>query len=100
MVKPISPAEAKERFVNSIPSEVFDAFNELIVANMVGNRSSFTNADLLPLIRQKLEAHNRPTDIKGSWLDVYKAYNDLGWEVDIDRPGYNESYSTIYTFKS
>jgi hypothetical protein len=31
-------------------------------------------------------------------LDVEEVFEDVGWDVDYDKPGYNESYQPTFTF--
>lgn len=33
------------------------------------------------------------------WLDIETVYEDSGWSVEYDKPGYNESYEASWTFK-
>jgi len=32
------------------------------------------------------------------WMDVEDAYRKAGWDVDFDKPGYNETYEANFTF--
>jgi len=35
---------------------------------------------------------------KNNWLDVGKIYENAGWKVEYDRPGFNESYEATFSF--
>ena len=32
------------------------------------------------------------------WLNIETVYEDAGWDVYYDKPGYNEDYKPSYTF--
>lgn len=33
------------------------------------------------------------------WLDIETAYRQAGWEVEYDKPAYNETYGASWEFK-
>jgi hypothetical protein len=96
-VKPISPNDVVKLKKNTIPDEVFEAFNELIARNFDGNSSTFRLSTVIELIvskgRASKEIHSN------HWLDVEPVYREEGWLVEYDGPGYNESYPATFTFK-
>ncbi len=99
-VKPITPAEARQKQVDQIPDFVFEAFNELI-ARGIGSSNSvrFKQDDVVNLVLTKApEGTTYQTLLDNKWLDVERAYRKAGWKVTYDGPGYNESYSATFTF--
>jgi len=105
MSGPIKPSEIEDRKASTIPSEVFDSFNELIAERWDGHQSKFTQAEVLTLIVMKLQMTTYQSTIdktaifKRKWLDVEPLYRQAGWKVDYDKPGYNENYEATFTFK-
>jgi len=112
--KPITPKEAMTSKANSIPPEVFDAFNELLEARSGPTapiRVYITQNEVVEIIIRKILL-NAPHDAGGQsaaeavrakifsehWLDVEDAYRKAGWTVRYDKPGYNESYDANFTF--
>jgi hypothetical protein len=35
---------------------------------------------------------------KNHWLDVEEIYEEAGWQVAYDKPGYNETYEASFEF--
>ena len=33
-----------------------------------------------------------------NWLDIEPLYEDIGWKVTYDKPGFNETYEATFTF--
>lgn len=105
--KPITPQEAKAAATDSIPSEVFDAFNELLTAQGHASVITVKQDEVVALIVQKITAtkdwhasavRNKIFDL--GWLDVEAAYGKAGWKVTYDKPAYNETYPATFTFKA
>lgn len=97
-VRPIKPSEvAKQKKVN-FPDAVFEAFNELIVENFTGSAATVGQEEVVELMKKK--GLNGNEIYKKGWLNIEETYEKAGWEVDYDRPGYNESYAATFTFTS
>lgn len=97
MAGPIKPSEALEKKAKDIPEEVFEAFNELIVANIDASGSAtILQEDVIAKIKEKLRCTGKT--FKFDWLDVEPAYRKAGWSVSYDKPGYNESYEASFNF--
>ncbi len=99
-VKPITPAEARQKQVEQIPDFVFEAFNELI-AQKIGDHKSVTILlkDAIGLIMKKAPPNTTENMLLASnWLDVEQAYSDAGWRVGFDSPGYGDSYPSQFKF--
>ena len=102
MIKPLTPKEAKKTKLEVIPDFVIQAFNELIVKNLNSyGSSSFKQKDLVDIIMKSSSQDNgftRDDVYSNHWLDVENLYRDLGWNVQYDKPGYNENYEAFFEF--
>src|SRR3989338_5420223 len=96
-VSPIRPDEvAKEQSI-TFPDAVFESFNALILQNFVNGYATIKQEDVVTLMVDKGLVVN---DIfKKGWLNVEEAYQQAGWKVKYDKPGYNESYPATFEFK-
>jgi hypothetical protein len=98
MKKPITPTEAAQGRIESIPSYVFEVFNELIVENLdMKGIATFTQDEVEKRIMGRMP---QGTQFTSRWLDVESLYRASGWEVEYDKPGYNESYKATFTFRT
>lgn len=98
-VKPITPNEVLNVRQESIPDAVIEAFNELITENW---SSQFRGAvvlqdDAVKRIVKKLKI-KREAVFDNGYLDVEPIFENAGWVVEFDKPGYNESYEANFTF--
>jgi hypothetical protein len=93
----ITVDEVVAKKADRIPQDVFDVFNALIAKNFDGRCAVVKQKEVL----QKLENLGYSTDlvIRSNWLDIEDVYQgEGGWEVEYDKPGFNESYNAIFTF--
>lgn len=99
--KPMNPSEVVLAKTNSIPGEVFEAFNELIAAHWDGMESRVTQSEALKLVVKKFKSANVTSTVMfdNGWLDVEESYRSQGWIVEYDKPGYNESYEAFFIFR-
>ena len=95
MSKPIRPDEVLSKKAESIPDEVFAAFNELITKNWNGQQSQVTQKSVVSLIRRKLDDSKT---FDSHWLDIEDIYRNAGWVVKYDKPGFNEDYDSLFVF--
>jgi len=95
---PLKPSEIRAAKRATIPDEVFAAFNEAIARAWDGHQATVKQADVVAVI---VHAMHIPRDelFRRHLLDVEEAYRADGWDVEYDKPGYNESYPATYTFK-
>lgn len=77
MIKPVSPTEIQFE----LPDDLVTAINNQLKKGLV-----FTIKDLN-------YEHTFSCEM------VKLVYEQYGWSVEYDRPGYNETYSTSFTFK-
>lgn len=99
MANAITPQEAIKSKVRSIPEEVLEAFNELIVENLSSGRSTVMQDDVISRIREKMHWDvTRQQIFDKGWLDVEDVFREAGWLVEYDKPGYCEDYSASFKF--
>ena len=94
MTSPIRP----EDIVKTVPDEVIQVFNEMISEAWDGNSATLKQNDVAPRIADRMEC-SRAHVFKKGWLDIESLFRDAGWEVEYDKPGYNESYGAAFTFR-
>lgn len=98
----IKPEEIIEKKQASIPDQVFEAVNEMIVKKWNGSDSTFRQEDLVALILEKFSEsdleQNRRKLFDNHWLDFEDVYRKAGWKVVYDKSAYNESYPATFAF--
>lgn len=98
MTQPITPAEAAKK--RGIPDFVIEVFNTLIEEAFNGRIAVVKQDIAVNRIMAHAEAqgfHRQDIFDKG-WLDVEGRFCDAGWEVEYDRPGYNEPGEAVFRF--
>lgn len=98
MTKPISPDEIDDARVKTLPPEVFQVFNDLIVNKWNGFSATVLQKDAALAISQAMCITSDEVFERGL-LNVEHAYREQGWDVVYDKPGFNESYSATFVFK-
>ena len=102
-VKPLSPDEVLEKKQESIPDEMLEAINEMIVKKWNGSEATFRQEDLVALYLSKVGENDiqksRDKIFENHWMDFEDVYRKNGWSVEYDKPAYNESYPATFTFK-
>ena len=102
-VKPLSPDEVLEKKQESIPDEMLEAVNEMIVKKWNGHEATFRQEDLVALYLSKVGENDiqksRDKIYENHWMDFEDVYRSNGWSVEYDKPAYNESYPATFKFK-
>ncbi len=93
---PIRPDEVINARLNSMPDEVFEAFNQQISQSFDGRRAVVKQKDVIKVLKQK--GFQEEQVFKNGWLDVEGMYRKAGWSVKYDKPGYNEDYDAYFEF--
>lgn len=96
-VQAITPSEVDQAKADALPDFVLEIFNNLIVLNWNGHSARITKTEAVDALLAA--APDGTTTIDMNWLDVEPIYRKAGWEVNYDKPGYNETYEGSYTFK-
>lgn len=108
MTQPITPYQVGAAKASVFPPEIFQAFNDLIVAHHVGGYSRFTQREAVEAIVESMITETPYGDngaeieqrvYEKGWLNVDDAYRAAGWIVEYDKPGYNESYPATFVFR-
>lgn len=98
-MKPITPQEITKTKKNSIPPEVIEAFNELIVQNYNGWSSKVIQEDVVNRIIKKVGILRQEVFDK-NYLEIDDIFRKAGWKVTYDKPGYNETYKAYWVFEA
>ena len=106
MIHLITPEEAEKAKISSIPDYVFQAFNELLAENFVGNVGTIIYQHevlkriiyLYPSIIENDKDSIVNSLFVNHWLDVEKIYEEAGWEVTFHKPAYYEDFDPYYNF--
>jgi hypothetical protein len=99
-IRPEEIAAAKTRY---FPEYVFDAFNQLLTEKYISSSQSVTirQDDVITLminLAGGTEVISRDDIFKRGYLNIEEVYRSSGWEVDYDKPAYNEDYPATYKF--
>ena len=106
MIHLITPEEAEKAKISSIPDYVFQAFNELLAENFVGNVGTIIYQhellkriiNIYPYIIEDDKDSIVNSLFVNHWLDVEKFYQRAGWEVTFHKPAYYEDFDPYYNF--
>ena len=97
MSKPITPDEVGAAKVVHTPAAVFDAFNAEIAKEFTSGAAKVKqNAVMERLVAGGLQ---RSEVFVMGWLNIEEAYRAAGWQVEYDKPGYNETGEAYFTFR-
>jgi len=96
--KPFTPKQAEDKKIEVIPPQVIEAFEELIVENLRGGTATIKQDDVVNRIHEKMTGVKTQEMFDKGWLDVEDLFRKAGWEVEYDKPGFNESYPATFTF--
>jgi hypothetical protein len=104
IMKVFTPEDVR---INSkyIPDFVYDVFNHLLTEKWNNGKPIIISQE--EVVNRIICKHNwlfddieisRQEIFEHHWLDVEPEYRNAGWNVEFDKPGYNESYKAFYTF--
>ena len=97
-VRPLKPDEIVGAKRGIIPDAVIEVFNELIVEKFTGGRAVVMQAEAVSRITAKTDrSENEVFDL--GWLNIEGLYQEAGWIVEYDKPGFNETYPASFTFR-
>jgi hypothetical protein len=97
MTGPIRPSEVVRAKTESIPEEVFEVFNAAIVSAWDGRGATVMQDEVVRKIADTLGV-SRNEVFRRHLLDVEESYRKAGWNVEYDKPAYNESYEASFRF--
>lgn len=96
--RPIKPEEVRARRIDFIPSIIFETINTIICEKFDGN-ATLKQEDILNRVCNENSGLTRREIFDKHYLDIEPFYQEQGWKVEYDKPGYNESYPATFTFK-
>ncbi len=103
-MKPITPAEVKNKKIDSIQPEMIQAANELIVKKFNGHSASIKKNDLIERYC-KIKGVSNTEKLRGTLyedhqLDIEGIFRQAGWSVNFESPSYGDSnFDDYYEFK-
>lgn len=92
MSGPITPDEAAMG-AGFVPGIVFDVVNGLLSTGLRTIRQEEIVRRLVARGMKRSEA------FENGCLDFEDAYRSVGWVVEYDKPGFNETYEPFWTFR-
>lgn len=98
-IKPLSPSEILVEQKNSIPDFVIESVNALLKQHVSMGHATIRQDDIIAEIIKHYPSTSRQMIFNNGWLNFESLYEDAGWEVSYDRPGYNETYAATFDFK-
>lgn len=97
MTKPIRPDQVGATQAQYIPEAVFDVVNELIASNFTNGYATIKQKDIVS--RLEASGYDRQDIFNKGYLNFEEAYRAEGWDVEYDKPAYNESYDATFDFR-
>lgn len=95
-INPIKPQEVPDQQNSSIPDQVIEVFNDLIVKEFNGRYAFLRQDAIISALAAKGIQKNEI--FKNKWLDVEDLFRKSGWNVEYDSPAYCESYEPSFKF--
>ena len=96
MTKPIMPHEVTQESLNRMPDAIIEAWNELIAEKWDGDSALiflYEAKDRLCFV-----CGYKGIEYSSKYLNIEDIYRDAGWDVEFEKPGYNESGNAYYEF--
>jgi len=104
--KPLDPNKVQEIKNNTIPAEIFDAVNQLIVENWDGSEAIIKQNAIInkyfELAKIDHDSRNimRRKLFDKHLLDIEKSYREMGWSVEYEKPSYGDNdFEAYFKFK-
>lgn len=96
MSEPIRPEDVAGHKTKVLPSEVFEVFNDLIARSFNNGQATVMQKDVVDALVAK--GFSKEEIFAQKLLDVEEAYRAKGWQVEYDKPGFNETYGAAFIF--
>ena len=98
-MKPITPTQLlKEKPITPEMEKMIANINDLLSIHFNGGSVNLKQEKIIENILKLKPDLNRDFVFDNYLLNFKLIYQQYGWEVEVDRPGYNESYNMVYTF--
>lgn len=98
MPGPIKPKDVQAQKNAAIPEEVFEVINALILREWNGSEALVYQDEAAKQVAKALKI-TKALVYSRNLLDIEDAYIKAGWDVEYDKPGYNESYEAHFRFR-
>jgi hypothetical protein len=96
-VQPITKQQVCQSKQTSMPPEVIEAFNELIIKNINSDGIAIVKCnEVEDLIIAKLFIESKDFDYK--WLDIEPIFENFGWKVRYNSPSFANSHESNFKF--
>lgn len=98
MIEPISPNDIKK----FIPDFIIETVNKLIIEKWDGDKAIILQDDIMNIVSSNDADDGKPSRreiFDKGWLDFEPLYREKGWDVEYDKPAYNEFYKARFIFK-
>lgn len=94
---PISPDEITKAKAKTIMPDVFEVVNSLLAKHWTGTQAKINQAEVVKLLVAR--GYDPDRLFLDHQLDFESAYQDKGWKVEYDKPGYCETYDAFWIFR-
>jgi hypothetical protein len=96
-IEPIKPSEVSDAKNQTIPDEIIQIFNDLIVEKWDGKAACIKQPEIVASIEEKTTfSWNEIFD--RHFLDVEDLFRKAGWLVEYHKPAFNEAYHAFFVF--
>jgi hypothetical protein len=102
-VQPISPQEALDLKITTIPDWMIETVNEMLTSKMTKRphivllQKDICSAAIKKAAEAGVKTSNQEIYAQ-HWMDFEPFYEKAGWNVAYDKPAYCESYEANFTF--
>lgn len=97
-IKPISPNEIQESLADIIPPEIVMAVNNLLKKKFRGNSVTIYQKEIEAEVFKINPKMTSEMIYDNHWMDFEPLFVAQGWDIEYDKPGYNESYEAYFIF--
>lgn len=97
-MKPITPDEVVNKKKTLIPDYVINCFNIAIAKKWNGYSSTVSQDEIVATICAAGDVDRRAV-FDQHYLDIEPIFEEAGWSVEYDKPGYNETYDARFIFR-
>jgi hypothetical protein len=98
-VKPFSPSDVLREKPKNIPDFVITVVNELLVKKFDGSYAIIKRDTIINILLEKKLVATRQEIFENRWLDFEPIYENAGWKVEYDQPGYGDTdYDAYFKF--
>ncbi len=97
-MKPITPDEGVTQKNKLIPKYVIECFNMAIAKHWNGHSSTIFQHEIVNDICIAGPVNSRDVFAR-HYLDVECIFREAGWDVEYDKPGFNETYNAKFVFR-